>query len=149
MNGFLRFPSDVFSELDRLREQMDQLFGAPAGARNIRAMQRGGFPALNVGTTPETIEVLAFAPGIDPKSLELSIDKGLLTIAGERASSLPESGKNTAVYAQERFAGTFRRVVSLPEDADPAKVDATYRDGILRVTVHKRESSRPRQIQIS
>jgi HSP20 family protein len=53
------------------------------------------------------------------------------------------------VYAQERFSGTFRRVVSLPEDADPAKVEANYRDGILRVTVAKRESSKPRRIEVS
>ncbi|HVL59178.1 MAG TPA: Hsp20/alpha crystallin family protein [Burkholderiaceae bacterium] len=148
MDGMMRFSNDVFRELDRLREQMDQLFGAPAGARNIRAMQRAGFPPLNVGTTPETIEVLAFAPGLDPNSIDLTIDKGLLILSGERAAPKSDSDKHV-VYAQERFGGKFRRVVSLPTDADPGKVDATYRDGILRVTVHKRESSRPRQIQIS
>ena len=52
------------------------------------------------------------------------------------------------MYAQERFAGNFRRVVSLPDDADPAKVDASYRDGILRVTVARRESSKPRRIEV-
>jgi HSP20 family protein len=53
------------------------------------------------------------------------------------------------VYAQERFAGNFRRVVSLPEDADPDKIQASYQDGILRVTVAKRESSKPRRIEVS
>jgi len=77
------------------------------------------------------------------------VDRGLLVISGERKSLVPESGDSTSVYAQERFAGSFRRVVSLPEDADPAKVQASYRDGILRVTVAKRESSKPRRIEVS
>jgi HSP20 family protein len=53
------------------------------------------------------------------------------------------------VHAQERFAGKFRRVISLPEDADPAKVEASYRDGILRISIAKRESSKPRRIQVN
>ena len=51
--------------------------------------------------------------------------------------------------AQERFAGSFRRVVTLPDDADPQRVDAKYRDGILRITVAKRESSKPRRIEVN
>jgi HSP20 family protein len=52
------------------------------------------------------------------------------------------------VYAQERFAGPFRRVVSLPEEADPTRVNASYREGFLRVSVGKRESSKPRRIEV-
>jgi HSP20 family protein len=70
-------------------------------------------------------------------------------IAGERKSQLPQGRDGISVYAQERFAGNFRRVVSLPDDADPGKVDASYRDGILRVTVSKRESSKPRRIDVN
>ena len=56
--------------------------------------------------------------------------------------------ERTSIYAQERFAGPFRRVVSLPEDADSTRVNATYRDGCLRVSVHKLESSKPRHIEV-
>jgi HSP20 family protein len=66
--------------------------------------------------------------------------------AQPRASRRRESQN---VYAQERFAGSFRRVISLPDDADPAKVDASLRDGLLRISVAKRESSKPRQIAVS
>jgi HSP20 family protein len=127
---------------------MDQVFGN-AEHGGIRGAAGAGFPVLNVGATPETIEVQALAPGLDPASLELSVDRGLLVIAGERKSELPADRERTSVYAQERFAGRFRRVISLPEDADPAKVDASYRDGILRVTVARRESSRPRRIEVN
>jgi HSP20 family protein len=70
-------------------------------------------------------------------------------IAGERQSELPKEGERTSVYANERFTGPFRRVVSLPEDADPARVEANYRDGVLRVSVAKRESSLPRRIEVN
>ena len=66
-----------------------------------------------------------------------------------RQSPLPPEGERTTVHARERFAGRFRRVISLPEDADPARVDASYRDGVLRVTIAKRESSKPRRIEVN
>jgi len=68
---------------------------------------------------------------------------------GERTNDLPPADERANVYASERFSGRFRRVVSLPEDADPARVDASYRDGVLRVSVAKRESSLPRRIEIN
>jgi HSP20 family protein len=77
------------------------------------------------------------------------VDRGLLVIAGERASDLPNQGERASVYANERFSGRFRRVVSLPEDADPARVDASYRDGVLRISVARRESALPRRIEVN
>jgi HSP20 family protein len=148
MNASFRPAADIFSELNRLQSVLDQVF-RPAERSSIRALTGASFPLINVGTTPDTIEVMALAPGLDPASLQLSIDRGLLVISGERKSEVPESGDSVSVYAQERFAGTFRRVVSLPDEADPGKVEATYRDGILRVTVGKRESSKPRRIEVS
>jgi HSP20 family protein len=147
--SLLRFPGDFFADFDRLQSDMDRLFGANALPTSIRAMGRGAFPAVNIGSSAETVEVLALAPGIDPGTLELSIDKGLLIIAGRRESDLPQADEKRSVYARERFTGEFKRVISLPDDVDPQRVDASYRDGILRVTVQKRESSRARRIQVS
>jgi HSP20 family protein len=148
MNASFRPAADIFSELNRLQTALDQVF-RPAERSSIRSLTGASFPVINVGSSPETIEVMALAPGVDPAALQLSIDRGLLVISGERKSDVPESGDSVSVYAQERFAGTFRRVVSLPDEADPAKVDATYRDGILRITIAKRESSKPRRIEVS
>ena len=53
-----------------------------------------------------------------------------------------------SIYAAERFTGAFRRVVSLPEDADAARVQASYRDGVLRIVIPKREASKPRRIEV-
>ena len=116
----LTFPGDLFAEVDELQRQIERVFAPRYPSSSIRAVGRGAFPAVNIGTTPDAIEVYAFAPGLDPSSLEVTVDRGLLTIAGNRAKSV-EPGKNGNVYAQERPSGSFRRTVSLPDDADPAK----------------------------
>jgi HSP20 family protein len=148
MPSSFRPAADLFSELNRLQSMLDSVF-RPSERSNIRALSGATFPVLNVGTTPEAVEIMAFAPGLDPSALQITVDRGLLAIAGERRSQVPEQGDATSVYAQERFAGSFRRVVTLPEEADPARVDAKYRDGVLRITVAKRESSKPRRIEVN
>jgi HSP20 family protein len=145
MSRVLRSPGDILAEL---QQHIEHALRPAQGAMSIRGSGWGTFPAIDIGTTADTIEVVAFAPGIDPARLEVVIDKGLLTISGERPSALPDDPQGVSVYAQERFSGPFRRVLSLPEDADPAKVEARYQDGFLRVSVGKRESSKPRRVDI-
>ena len=139
------FPRDVFAELDRLQREMQQ---AQDLSPNIRGLGRGGFPALNVGGTAQSVEIYAFTPGLDPKTLEVNLDRGVLTIAGERNGKLPTDDEKAAVHINERFQGRFRRVVSLPDDVDPNGVSAEYRDGVLRVSVKRREEAQPRRISI-
>jgi len=148
MMSSFRPAAEIFSELNRLQSALDSMF-RPLERSSIRAAAGAAFPVLNVGATPDAIEVMAFAPGVDPAQLEITVDRGLLIISGERRNAVPEQGNATSVYANERFAGSFRRVVSLPEDADGSRVDATYRDGVLRITVARRESSKPRRIEVN
>jgi HSP20 family protein len=147
MSPMFRSTADLFAELNRMQSMLDRVFPTPGSS--IRSQAGAGFPVLNVGTTPTSVEVQALAPGVDPAKLEITIDRGLLVIAGERKNDLPPADERASVYASERFSGRFRRVVSLPEDADPARVDASYRDGVLRVRVAKRESSLPRRIEVN
>jgi HSP20 family protein len=142
----LYFGTDLFSEFDRLQQQMAQLFGGFPSS--IRAGRFGAFPQINIGATDESIEIVAFAPGINATELEVSVDKGLLTISGERKSTQPDTGSETRTYALERFAGTFRRVIELPETADPDKVQARYENGCLSISIGRRESSKPRAITV-
>ena len=140
------FPRDVFAELDRLQREMQEAFDL---SPSIRGLGRGGFPALNVGGTPQSVEIFAFAPGLDPATVEVNLDRGVLTIAGERQANLPadDDGK-AAVHINERFSGRFRRVVSLSDDVDPNGVSADYRDGVLHISVKRRESAQPRRITV-
>jgi HSP20 family protein len=137
------FPRDVLAELDRLQREMQQGFHL---SPSIRGIARGGFPAMNVGGTPQSVEIYAFAPGIDPATLDVQIEKGVLTVAGERKRQA--AGEEATVHIDERFAGRFRRVVTLPDDVDPNAVDAKYRDGVLRISIARKQSAQPRRITI-
>lgn len=142
------FPSGFLSEFDRLHREFDEHFGAYGGPSSIRSVAPGTFPAINVGNTPTSVEVYAFAPGLDASKIEVSIDKGLLTIAGERAAELPANGGNVDVYTRERFSGAFKRVISLPEQVDASAVQATYRDGVLKILVPKQERAKSRRVEV-
>jgi HSP20 family protein len=139
------FPRDLFAEMDRLQREMQQVFDQSPG---IRGYGRGGYPALNVGGTPQSVEIYAFAPGLDPATIDLNLDRGVLTLAGERRNDLPKADEKVTLHANERFVGRFRRVVSLPDDIDPNAVNAKYTDGVLHVSIQRKASAQPRRIEV-
>ena len=138
--------SNPFEYLRELQQQVDQVFGATQGPASIRAVAHGSYPPINVGATPEAVDVFVFASGLDPQKLDISIQQNVLTVAGVRNLPLESESK---YYVRERFDGEFRRAISLPEDVDVDKLDATYRDGILHVKVPRRETVKPRQIRVN
>jgi len=140
------FPRDVFAELDRLQRDVQSAFDY---SPSIRGLGRGGFPALNVGGSPTAVEIYAFAPGVDPKSIDVNLHRGVLTIAGERREPQPQANdEKTTMHISERFNGRFRRVVSLPDDVDPDAVSADLKDGVLHISVKRKASAQPRRIQV-
>lgn len=146
MFGYMSdFDNDLWNELDRMRRQMDDLYRGWPGTTGIRAAVPGTYPPINVGVSPEHVDVYVFAAGLDPTKLDISLQENLLTIAGERDAALPD---NVEFYRQERFAGAFRRVITMPDDVDPDKVEARYRDGVVHIAVRRRETARPRKIAV-
>ncbi|MDR6484829.1 Hsp20/alpha crystallin family protein [Paraburkholderia terricola] len=138
--------TDLLSGFDRLQQQMAGLLGGFPSS--IRSARFGAFPQINIGATDDSIEVVASAPGVDPARLDVTVDRGLLTISGERGAVQPDASDDARTYAQERFNGTFRRVIELPQHADPDKVTARYTNGCLSVSIGKRETSKPRAITV-
>ena len=143
---FSLFPRDLFGELERLQRQIQQSFDI---SPSIRGVARGAFPALNVASTAQSAEVYAFAPGLDPKSIDVQIERGVLSISGERADALPRDDERSTVHVNERFAGRFHRVISLADDLDPGEVRASYHDGVLHVSIARQKAAQPRRVQIS
>jgi len=139
------FPRDVFAELDRLQREMRQSHDF---SPSIRGQTRGAFPAMNVGGTASSVEIYAFVPGIDPAGLDVQIEKGVLTLAGERKLEAPAQDAKATSHIDERYAGRFRRVVTLPDDIDANAVQAKYRDGVLHISIPRREAAQPRRINI-
>src|SRR5262245_60236605 len=118
------FENALFGQFRRLRRELEDL----------------SFAAVSVNTTPQKIEILLSAPGIDPRALEVSIDKNLLRVSGKREVQVDEKATRAR---QERYSGEFQRVLSLPEDVDSERVEASYVDGILRIGVQRREAPKP------
>jgi HSP20 family protein len=130
----------VAGHFERLRRELDDAFSADT------------FPAINVSHNATRIEVQAFAPGINPDQVEVTIDRGVLTLVGERASTPldPSHAPDGKVVARslERGSGRFKRAISLPDDADPERVTAAYRDGVLHIGIARREAVQAKRITI-
>jgi HSP20 family protein len=145
--SLLNYPNSLFGQFERLRRELDDAFGVSTLPSSIRSVAAGGLPALNVGRTATSVEVYAFAPGLDASKIDVTLDRGVLRISGERAQS-PQRGEGATVYAQERSTGRFTRAVALPDDVDPAHVNAKYSDGVLVISVARREATQPKRITV-
>ncbi len=103
-------------------------------------------PALDVSETEKELIVKAEVPGMDKKDININLSDGLLTIKGEKKQEKEE--KNENYHSVERRYGKFSRTMRLPRDIEVDKVDATYKDGVLKITLPKSESAKSKKIEI-
>ncbi len=139
------FEGDPFQELDRLQRQMDALFQNVAG-RERYPRRVGVYPLVNISEDADHIYVRAELSGVNPEDLDITIKDQHLVIRGER--KIPPEEKNVNYHRRERESGFFRRVLRLPAQVDPLKVEAACKDGVLTVTLAKPEEVKPRQISV-
>jgi HSP20 family protein len=140
----------MLPSLDRwanLRNDIDNLLELPfwSGLGRQSQLFSGWTPALDLYQNNDNIVAVVELPGLRKEGIEISLQDGTLTISGERKD---ETAKDGAART-ERFVGKFRRSVTLPTRVDVSKVSATYKDGILTVTLPKAEEAKPKQIQIN
>lgn len=136
-----------FDDIHRLMRMMDDVMG-DFGFADIRSAPLGSFPKVNVGETADTVNVYAFAPGVDRNDLELSVEGNTLVIRGKRHLDAEGTDERKTWYRQERFTGEFTRAISLPETVDPDQIEARLKHGVLTVQLRKREEVQPRRIEI-
>ena len=145
-------PSSVmWPSLDRwasLRNDLDTLLELPLWAGSSRQSQlfSGWAPPLDLHESNDHIVAVVELPGMRKEDIEISLQDGMLTISGERKE---ETSQENGATRTERYTGKFRRSISLPSRVDGNKVSATYKDGILTVTLPKAEEAKPKQIKIS
>lgn len=146
--SILNQPYSLFGQFEHLRRELDDVFGVSGLPNSIRSVAPGTFPAINIGRTATSVEIYAFAPGLDTSKIDVTLDRGVLRISAERASGIPIDDPKVQVYTRERGTGSFTRAISLPDDIDPAQVNASYRDGVLQISVARRESAQPKRITV-
>ena len=137
-----------FDRWASLRDEMNRLFDLPMMGHPAREAQlfSGWTPALDLYQTVDNVVAVVELPGMRKEDINISLHDGMLTIAGERQSS---SGEGESAERTERFSGKFRRSISLPTRVDASKVSATYKDGILTVTLPKAEEAKPKKVEVT
>ena len=134
---------------DPMRQLLTRLFDAAEGATgndDSSVVTSQWMPLVDIREEADRFLLLADIPGVDPKDIDVQMDKGLLTIKGERRAETPmERGRYSRV---ERLHGVFHRRFALPDSADPEGISASGHDGVLQVVIPKRPESKPRRIQV-
>ena len=136
---------------NELRQALDRFFGGgllnnEGTADDSSVVTSQWVPRVDVKEEKDRFVLYADLPGIDPDDIEVSMDKGILTIKGERGS---ESTQETDRFSRiERSYGSFHRRFALPDSADPDGIQAHGRNGVLEIVIPKRPESSPRRIQV-
>jgi len=137
-----RFPWDPLREMARIQGDLGRLFGESTlpGARRE-------FPPVRVWTGDEGLRLVARMPGVDPASIDVVVEGDTLTVKGERPA--PGKGEERTWHRRERGAGRFARRFALPFEIDAQRVEASYLNGLLNVTLPRSEAARPKKIAIA
>ncbi len=136
-----------FRDFERMRRDMDRFWDS-FFERGVRRTEEEGewLPFLDVAETKDEIVVKAEVPGMDPKDIDISLSDGLLTIKGEKKQEREE--KQEDYHLVERSYGTFTRSIRLPKEVRRDKISASYKNGVLKVTLPKSEEAKQKEIKI-
>ncbi len=148
----------MFRDLMTLQDRMNRLFDELAPRRrgeeevfyptSWHALGREQWvPDVDICETDNAIEIDADLPDMKPEDVDIRIEGNMLHLKGER--KLEKENHQGNFYRMERSYGSFSRSFALPTNVDPNKVEANYKDGVLHITLPKREEARPKQIKIN
>jgi HSP20 family protein len=129
---------------DEIKQVFDRFLGDEGDQSNVVTSQ--WVPRVDIREDGDRFVILADIPGVDPKDIEIHMDKGILTLRGERQSDKKnENGRYSRV---ERAHGMFYRRFALPDSANPDGITATGRHGVLQIDIPKKPETTPRRIQV-
>jgi HSP20 family protein len=137
-----------FRQLSVLRDEIDRLFDSPLNelTRSSQQFLSGWLPAIDLYDERDHLVLKAELPGINKDELDISLHGDVLTLSGERKDQ--GEFKDAEVFRSERYVGRFQRSITLPVRVDASKVQASYQDGILTVTLPKAEEAKPKRIDV-
>jgi len=140
-------PFKPFGELSLFRGEMDRLWDRFLRERPLaKTFSEEWAPFVDISETGDNLIVKAELPGLEAKDVNVSLSGDLLTIKGEKNKETEE--KDEHHHYVERYAGTFQRSFRLPVEVQPDKVEASFKKGILKVTLPKAEAAKKKAIEI-
>lgn len=136
--------SRVSEDLERMQREMNRLFSGFMG-RESSPFRGDVYPAVNVSEDADNLYVRAELPGLQPEEIDISVEGDTVTLRGERRL---QTAENVNYHRREREAGRFRRIFTLPTRVNPEAVVASFKNGVLKITLPKAEEVKPKQIPI-
>lgn len=133
-------------ELDRMRREMDRIWDNITRDRYPSTFEQDWVPSLDLSDTGDSLVAELEVPGMDSKDIDISITGNVLTVSGEKKRKREEKEHN--YHLVERSYGNFVRSVRLPSTVDPDRVEASYKDGILTITMDKVEQAKTKKIEV-
>lgn len=137
---------DPLRDFENLQNEINRLFNGQRSGASQGLFDRSISPAIDVIEDRDSIIILCDIPGVDMNDLDLTITKDVLTIKGEKKEA--EKKDKARIFKKETWEGSFQRTIALPDGVDSEKVDATLKDGVLRIVIPKMEEVKPRQIKV-
>ena len=139
---------EPWSFVNRLQRQLDQAFNSTAsGAETVSTQSVAWIPRVDIHEEAERFVVLADVPGVEAKDIEITADKGVLTIRGERRTEKKDS-QQQGYERVERTSGSFLRRFTLPDTANTESIKAKQTNGVLEVSIPKHAQVQPRRISV-
>ena len=131
---------------DEIKQVLDRFFQLDEGRDESSVVTSAWAPRVDINEEPGRFVIYADLPGVDPQDVEVLMDKGILSIKGQRSSEVSED--NGQFSRVERCCGTFHRRFALPDSADPEGISASGHNGVLEISIPKRPETTPRRIQV-
>jgi len=133
----------IWQEMDQLQREMNRLFNASSKGRVFTAPS---YPAINIWTNDEGQLISAEMPGVNPEDIDIDVTGDAVSISGERKPD--KVIKDAHYHRRERSYGTFSRTVQLPFMVDTNKVEASFKNGVLMISLPRAEADKPKKITI-
>jgi HSP20 family protein len=138
---------NIMSELHHLQRDINRMFDGFFGERQTAIENRLWSPAVDVSETDSEVLVRVDLPGMTQKDVEVHLRDNVLTLQGEKKQHRKK--KKERYYFEERYYGSFNQSFTLPAKVDPERIQATFKHGVLSVTLPKIEGAKPKKIAIS
>ena len=136
----------VSGELEQMKREMERIWDRFSSELSTSALERDWTPSLDLWETPDGLVAEVEVPGINPDEINISVTPDLLTLTGEKKQEA--GGQENNYHVMERTYGRFNRSIPLPTPVSPDRVEARYKDGILKITMVKSKTIKGKRIEV-